>query len=59
MYQQSIFQNSVFRSLPDRVISQVPEQEEESARYEIVEHGSKRGGRKLVSNRGYSYVFKV
>ena len=40
------------------MLSQVNAQDDE-ARFEVIENGTKRGGKKLVSNKGYSYVFKV
>ena len=40
------------------MLSQVNAQDDE-ARFEVIENGTKRGGKNLVSNKGYSYVFKV
>jgi hypothetical protein len=33
--------------------------EDHDIRYEIVESGTKRGGKKLVSSEGFSYTVKV
>lgn len=33
--------------------------EDNEVRFEIVESGTKRGGKKLVSSEGYSYTVKV
>lgn len=51
--------NFHFSSIADRTLSVSVLEGNQELTFEIVESGTKRGGKKLISSHGFSYTVKV